>query len=90
MKLTFWGGIFLVTGFFLFIFKAVASFMKREFDLADLTLEKVLHPDSLDWMETLSWEWSRVAAEQAVTVPLYLGCILFGVFFLILGGIWGK
>ncbi|MDY0163541.1 hypothetical protein [Desulfobotulus sp.] len=89
-SMTFVGGCCLVSGFFLFVFKGVAAFMEKDFPLADLSLEQVLDPESLEWVENLPWEGLQIFADQVLATPLYLHCLVFGVFFLVLGGIRGR
>ncbi|TYT75092.1 hypothetical protein FIM25_06775 [Desulfobotulus mexicanus] len=89
-KKTFMGGVLIVAGLFLLVFKAIAGFMEMDFTAANLTLEKMIPAENLTWVERLPWEVLQTAADAVILAPLYVLLIVMGVFLMVLGGIMDK
>lgn len=89
-KLTIVGGISLVSGLTLLTFKGISGFTGKKIDTPDLTIEQVADPQKLVWIDNLSSEFIQNIADKAVTTPLYMYCLIFGVLFLVIGGLFKE
>ena len=89
-KLTAIGMVSLVSGLAMLIFKAISSLTSVQIAFPDLTLEDIVSPDSLEWIDTMSSGLMQNIASGAVTTPLYMFCIGLGIILLVISGLVSK
>lgn len=89
-KLSLTGFTILVTGLTLLVFKGISAIMKVEMKFPDSTIESMLTPDKLEWIDTLSPDFVYNTAVTLVATPLYIYCLCLGTLLLILGGLIVK
>jgi hypothetical protein len=84
------GLLALVSGLFMIVFKAISVATSVSLTFPDLTLDAVLDPSKLEWIDDISINFIQNIADAVVTTPLYIGCIILGVVLLLIGGLMGK
>ncbi len=85
-KLTGIGGLIALSGMVLLIFKMIASIMSKSFEIADLTLKKVLSPENVEYLDS----FSSSIIDTVATTPIYLHLIIIGIILAVIGGFTAK
>lgn len=86
-KITAVGGISLVTGLAMLTFKGISNFTGTKIETPDMTIQDVVDPSKLEWIDNLSSEFMIRIADQLVTTPLYIYCLIGGVVLMVIGGL---
>lgn len=89
-KLSLAGFISFVTGLTMIVFKSISSLTGVEMKFPDSTIESLVSPDKLAWIDTLSQDFVYNTALTLVTTPIYIYCIAIGVVLLVASGLMGK
>lgn len=89
-KLSGAGLVALIFGFTLIILKALSSIVEKSFEFAEISIDKLISPEGLSVTSDMSPGFLHSIFAPVMNAPLYLLCIIIGVIFLIIGGIYFK
>ncbi len=90
-RFTLFGIVILAASGVTLVFEAVSSMMTvGEIVLEHVTLEGFFGVDAFYWIDDLPWDALVKAADWLIQVPIYLGCAVIGVVFLIIGGFTAR
>lgn len=89
-KLSAIGALSLITGLLMLVFKAISSQTEVKLAFPDLTIENVVSPDKLEWIDSMAAGIIHNFASGFVSTPLYLFCIVIGIIMLVVSGFIKK
>lgn len=84
------GLVALIFGFTLIVIKALSSTVEKTFEFAEISIDKLISPEGLSVTSSMSPGFFHSLFAPVLNAPLYLLCIIVGVIFLIIGGIYFK
>ncbi|WP_300667430.1 hypothetical protein [Desulfoluna sp.] len=83
----FWGSVAMMVGLFLLVMKGLARLMPGDPERFNYSLNVLLDPDRLTWIETISSSGLQSAVTWMVGAPLYLYCFGVGLLLILLSGL---
>jgi hypothetical protein len=89
-KLTIFSLVMIAIGLLLVGFQALQALMGTEIVWKEITLKGLLHPEHVQWFESLSWAMLRRGAIFVLSAPLYAVLLVTGGVLLIGSGLFGK
>ncbi len=89
-KLTILSLILIAAGLLLLGFQSIQSLMGTEIVWKQITIEGLLRPEHVAWIESISWSMIQRAAVYVLKAPLYAVLLVSGGVLLIASGFFGK